>query len=208
MLELIPQVFKLDTAFTVLAEERIKLADKISTVSSLILSDMGTPKKDFLGEIVSIVANINDHFVTYTKRGTKFWFLFDDHKCKKIGTFKQTLEDMASSSALPSVLLYRVKCSLFDVTAAGEDVPEMNLEESKVCDDQDTIEFEYYPKPEKVQVIKKLDPLHNSALTNNPKIKGLRMESNLITTMNKNKASPKKKNWVQKMLGMCGGADV
>jgi hypothetical protein len=83
--KLIPENFALRSAFNIVGDsgsEREELAEHHGLVSSLLVSEIERPYKDAAVEILNIVGITRDHYINYSKRGGRYWFLFDDHKCK------------------------------------------------------------------------------------------------------------------------------
>lgn len=168
--KLIPEYFDANSVFSQsIGEHDGKSCSK--TLVSLI-GEMPKSTKVINATLVSIIGmtaehllapNNEDngrstHYVTYTKRNSKNWYLFDNNSHEKIGDYDNLVSHLIGKSILPYALMYRITsppdtkeklgnlatCDAYK-SSVCDIIMEATQEESK-ADDRVSRFKHYYPK--------------------------------------------------------------
>lgn len=222
LIKLVPESFKTNQVFSMYTDDHLtELKSHKEHFSSLLISEIDKHQMNYDCELISIIGTVRDHYLNYSKRSGSWW-LFDDHMCKQLGSYSKVVKHMMQGQILPYVIMFRTKPS-FSKLRLGADSKDQQtdnviLEESGEVtkDEESKISINKYGRKgtgafndsyKNSLSMKKLVK-EESIITNDPSCKGAINNENLIITKKNQRITlePKKKTFVQKMLGFCGGS--
>lgn len=221
LIKLVPESFKTNQVFSMYTDDHLtELKSHKEQCSSLLISEIDKNQINYECELISIIGTVRDHYVNYSKRSGAWW-LFDDHMCKELGSYSKVVKHMMQNQILPYVIMFRTKPSFskfrFGVDSKDLQMDNVILEESVEVtkDEESKYSMNKYDRkgtagfsdPYKNSKSMKKLVKEESIITNDPSSKGAKIDENLIITKKSKRKTmePKKKTFVQKMLGLCGG---